>query len=54
MRWSKFFRMAGRALQLQASLGTDVAARYLRNRGFTVEQAVKILATPTLRGFVEA
>lgn len=52
MRWSRFFSMAGRALTIQSTLGTGVAARYLRNRGFTVEQAVKVLATPALRGLV--
>lgn len=39
---------ARRALILKRTLGTRVAAGFLRNRGVALEEAVRILAT---RGF---
>ena len=33
-----------RAFQIQSTLGTRVAAGYLRNQGYTVEEAVFLLA----------
>ena len=38
-----------RALRLKRSLGTRVAAGYLRNKGFALKVALAILTTPFYR-----